>query len=100
MIISRQFLLRMRNVSGKFAEEIKTHVLCPTTLSRKSCSLWHNVEKYGTAGQATDDNIIQRMRFACWITKATDTHSEYVIRLCHGNNGYANAPQYYVTRTL
>ena len=25
------------------------------------------------------DNIIQRMRFACWITKATDTHSEYVI---------------------
>jgi hypothetical protein len=25
------------------------------------------------------DNIIRRMRFACWITKATDTNSEYVI---------------------
>jgi hypothetical protein len=37
------------------------------------------VEKYGTARQTTDDNIIRRMRFACWITKATDTHSEYVI---------------------
>jgi hypothetical protein len=37
------------------------------------------VEKYGTARQVTDDNIIRRMRFACWITKATDTHSEYVI---------------------
>jgi hypothetical protein len=37
------------------------------------------VEKYGTARQATNDNIIRRMRFACWITKATDTHSEYVI---------------------
>jgi hypothetical protein len=37
------------------------------------------VVKYGTARQATDDNIIQRMRFAYWITKATDTHSEYVI---------------------
>jgi hypothetical protein len=37
------------------------------------------VKKYGTARQATDDNTIQRMRFACWITKATDTHSEYVI---------------------
>jgi hypothetical protein len=36
-------------------------------------------EKYGTARQATDDNIIRRMRFACWITKATDTHSENVI---------------------
>jgi hypothetical protein len=37
------------------------------------------VEKYGTARQATDDNIIRRMRFACWITKATGTHSGYVI---------------------
>jgi hypothetical protein len=37
------------------------------------------VEKYGRARQATDVNIIRRMRFACWITKATDTHSEYVI---------------------
>jgi hypothetical protein len=37
------------------------------------------VEEYGTPGQATDDNIIRRMRFACWITKARDTHSEYVI---------------------
>jgi hypothetical protein len=37
------------------------------------------VEKYGTAGQATDDNIIRRMRIACWITKDTDTQAEYVI---------------------
>ena len=46
---------------------------------RKSFLLWDN-EKYGRARQATDDNVIRRMRFACWITKATDTHSEYVIR--------------------
>ena len=38
------------------------------------------MEKYGRARQATDDNITLRMRFACCITKATDTtHSEYVI---------------------
>ena len=30
------------------------------------------------AGQAKDYNIIQRMRIACRITKATDTHLEYV----------------------
>jgi hypothetical protein len=36
-------------------------------------------EKYGTARQATDGNIIRRMRFECWIAKATDRHSEYVI---------------------
>jgi hypothetical protein len=38
-----------------------------------------NVEKYGGARQATDDNIIRRMRFACWVTKATDTLNIYVI---------------------
>ena len=26
-----------------------------------------------------DNNKIRRMRFACWITKATDAHSEYKI---------------------
>jgi hypothetical protein len=46
---------------------------------RKSCPLGDNVEKYDTARQATDDNILRRMRTACWITKATNTHSEYVI---------------------
>jgi hypothetical protein len=35
--------------------------------------------KYGTGGRATDGNTIRRMRFACWIIKATDTHSEYAI---------------------
>ena len=32
-----------------------------------------------SAGHATYDNIIWHMHFACWITKATDAHSEYVI---------------------
>ena len=30
------------------------------------------MEKYGRARQATDDNIIWRMRFTSWITKVTD----------------------------
>jgi hypothetical protein len=37
------------------------------------------VGKYGTARQVTDDNTIRRTRFACWVTKATDTHLESVI---------------------
>ena len=37
------------------------------------------MEKYGTSGRATDDNIIWRVRFACLITKATDVNSEYEI---------------------
>jgi hypothetical protein len=37
------------------------------------------VEKSGRAGHTTDDNIVRRMRIACWITKATDTRLEYAI---------------------
>ena len=37
------------------------------------------MEKYGIDRRGKDDNIIRRMRFACLITKATNTHSEYVI---------------------
>jgi len=40
-----------------------------------------NVEKYGRARQATDDSSIRRVLFSCCITKATDTHSEYVTLL-------------------
>ena len=60
-------------------ENCKTHILCSITFLLKSCLLCDNAEKYGTAGQATDDNMVWRMRFACWVNKAIDTHSEYVI---------------------
>ena len=39
------------------------------------------MEKYCTAGQITDNNMIRRMRIACWIPKATNTHSEYLIHI-------------------
>ena len=45
----------------------------------------------------------QRMHFGSWITKAADTHSELIIIIInafHGNNGYANALQFYITRLL
>jgi len=46
----------------------------------KSCRLRDNVGEYGTVRQVTDDNIIRRMRFACWIIKTTNT-PEYVIHI-------------------
>jgi len=36
-------------------------------------------KKYGTAREVTDGYTVLCMRFACWIIKATDIHSEYVI---------------------
>ena len=41
------------------------------------------------------------MRIACWIPKATNAHSEYVMLIAfHYNNGCMNAPQWYVICTL
>ena len=45
---------------------------------RSICEIiWKNVME----PKRLHDNIIRRMRFACWIVKATDTHSEYVIHI-------------------
>jgi hypothetical protein len=78
MTISRQVLLRMRNVLGKSCIK-KSRNFMLNKVSPKPYRLWDNVEKRGTARQATDDNITRDMRFACWVPKATETHSEYFI---------------------
>ena len=59
------------------------------------------MEKYSRVRQATDD-VLWLMPFALWITKATNTNPEYVIRIAffHDNSGYANAPKYGITHTL
>ena len=77
MIISRWILLRMRNVSDKSCRENQNtrFIFNNFFFPLKSYRLWYKVEKYGTSRQATDGNIIRRMRCACWITKATDTQS-------------------------
>ena len=72
MTISRQILLRMRNVLDKILEKIKTHFMF-NNFFRKSC-LW-DVEKYDGAGGATNDVKIWRIILACWINKATCTYA-------------------------
>jgi len=54
-------------------EKIKTHILRSTIFFRKRAVFLCYVEKCSRAGQATGDNIIRRMRIACY------RHSEYVI---------------------
>jgi len=39
------------------------------------------MEKYATGRQPTCDNVTQSMGFECWVTKATNKHSEYVLLL-------------------
>jgi hypothetical protein len=75
LIVSRAVLLRMGNDPDKDVEEIKTHILCSVTFSHKSYRLGENVKNCDRSGQATNDNIIWRMRTALWIAKATHTRA-------------------------
>jgi hypothetical protein len=45
---------------------------------------------------------VWRVRITCWIIKATNAHSEYVILSCffHCSSGCTNWPQRYVTLNI
>jgi hypothetical protein len=74
-VISRLILFfRTRNVLDESCRD-RAHILCPVHFPRNSCRFCGNAEKYCIAGQATDDNKIQRMRVASWITRATQKHT-------------------------
>jgi hypothetical protein len=47
-------------------------ILCTIFFPSNIVSFRDNMEKYGTFGQATDENIIWRMGLALWISKAAD----------------------------
>jgi hypothetical protein len=59
------------------------------------------VEKYGRARQATDDNIIQRMRFACWIIKLLTVARIFLyLLLFRGCSDFATTPPCYVNTRI
>jgi len=102
MTISHTVLLIMRNVSDKSCRENQnTHWMFNKFFFSKNRFIYEITRKYAAE---TDRpwTIIWRMRTVCWITKAKDTHSEYVILilLFYSNNGYENTPQCCVTHTL
>ena len=76
-----EFFLEWEMFHTKIVQKLKTLILCSMTFYENSTAFFFldNVGKYYRAEHATDDNIIRRIRWACWITKATNTHSEYVI---------------------
>jgi len=65
------------------SQKIKTHILYTITFFfyRKSFRLWGNVEKI-MVERRMPQMTVWRKRIAWWITKATNTHSQYVILFC------------------
>jgi hypothetical protein len=76
LIISFSVLLRMKICQTKVAANNKTHFIF-NNFFRKMYRLWDYVEKYCRPGLT--NMKIWRIYIACWIPKATNTHSEYVI---------------------
>ena len=52
-----KFFLEWKMLQTKVLEKIKTHVLSSIIFFEKRAVLWESVEKYWTAGQATDDDM-------------------------------------------
>jgi hypothetical protein len=92
MIISRSILLRMRNISDKLVQKMKTHILYSVNFSG-NCAvcdiMWKNVVR--TDRQATNDNTTRRVQFACWITWS----QKHTLRVC---NTYRFSTAIQVTR--
>jgi len=70
MIYVTEFFLEWQIFQTKIVEKVKTYVIFNNFFFRKWCHLCDNVEKYGTAKQAIDDNMIELMFFACRVYKA------------------------------
>jgi hypothetical protein len=79
-IISHSVLFRIGSVSDETCSENRnTQYMFSNFLFRKSflnVILWKNIVEPDRS-QMT----VWRMHIACWLTLATDTHSEYVIRI-------------------
>ena len=78
VIISRSVILRMRNVSDKSGKENQNTYFIVQKYSVENCNfyeiMWENIVQ-----PDTPQMTIWSMRIACWISEATDTHSDYVI---------------------
>jgi hypothetical protein len=55
---------------------------------RKSCHLWDNVEKYGRARQATDDNIIRRRTDAIYVRFMTKYNGYAIPEISYTQESY------------
>jgi len=77
LIISTSVLHTIRNISEKIRVKIKTHILLSINLLSKISpfiTMWKNIVEPDRPQMAK-----RRMHIACYITNATNTHSEYVI---------------------
>jgi hypothetical protein len=73
-IITHLFLLRMRNVSNKTKEKMKSYILCSETFFKNRAV--YMIMRKNSAEPDRPQMTIWHVCNTCWITKATETPSE------------------------
>ena len=88
-IISRSFLPRMRNISDKICGEDQNSYFISNNFLFENHAvyeiMWKNIVELGRT-QVT----IWHIRLACWISKATNTASEYVLIIASTQQKWLN----------
>jgi hypothetical protein len=80
-------------------EKIKTHVLYSIKFFFEYCAFNEIMWKYN-AERCRPEMKIWPMRIACWIHKATNTHSKYIIFIDFPLQDWCiKAPEYHIIRT-
>jgi hypothetical protein len=70
-----RILLRMRNDSDKVCTVNQNQNFTFNSFFSENLAVYETMwKKFCGAGEATDDNIIRRIRFACWKNKAKSAH--------------------------
>jgi hypothetical protein len=97
MIISLRIILKMINISDKpFTVNQNTNLVFKNCLSFNR-AVYEIIRKNIFQQDRPHDNMVRRMRSACWYRRLqTQCQNMEYLLLFHGNNGYANAPQCYV----
>jgi hypothetical protein len=79
MTASRSLLLRMRNVSDKrCGKNQNAHCIFNNIFVFENLAVYE-IKRKNIVERGRPQMTIWRMRIACWISKVTKTHSQYVI---------------------
>jgi hypothetical protein len=82
LIVSRSVLLRTTNVSDKFVEKLKSHILCSVIFFFLSFeNSVYEIMCKNNVESGRPQMTVRRMRIACSMPNGINTHSEYVTLL-------------------
>jgi len=81
LFVSCSVLLKIRIFHTQVVEENKTHILHSRIFFQNHPFMVYDIMWTNIVGPGRQQMTTWHMRTACWIPKATNTHSEYVILL-------------------